>query len=119
MREILDYHHLLYQKNHWKVGYAKLLREHPYMGKMIPKQTLHRAIHAKIHDVPTPNGCDCKRAYFEILRLEQEGLIDVEHDHIEKRLDVLINIWRDTCPATVAILEWQKQVVQKFYQRRQ
>lgn len=110
-----DFHHLLFQRRHWQQGYAKLLRQHPYMGKYIPQATLHREIHAKIHDIPTPNGAECRMAYNEICRLEKLGEIDIVNDSVEKRLDLLISLWDDKCPATVAILKWQRDIVAKFY----
>ena len=111
-----DWHHILYQKRHWKQGYAKALREHPYMGKLIPRDTLHREIHSKIHDIPTPNGRECRMAYLELCRREREGTINIQQDTIEQRIDFLIEIWSDyNCEATVAMLKWQKQVVSKFY----
>lgn len=110
-----DYHHFLYQKRHWQNGYAKALREHPYMGKQIPRDTLHREIHSKIHDVPCPNGKECRQAFEEILRREREGLIDVELDTCEQRIDLLIELWAEKCPATVAILKWQRDVIAKYY----
>ena len=85
------------------------------MGKYIPRDTLHRAIHSKVHDIPCPNGKECKKAFEELVRRERLGLIDVEHDTCEQRLDFLIEMWRDKCPATVAMLEWQKQIISKFY----
>ena len=111
----LNYHHLLFQGRHWKTGYAKLLREHPYMGKYIPMATLHRLIHSKIHDIPTPNGKECRLAYERICQLEAKGKIDIINDSIEKRLTLLIDLWKDACPATVEILKWQRDVVTKFY----
>lgn len=110
-----DYHHILFQRKHWQNGYAKLLREHRYMGKLIPQRTLHRGIHAKIHDIPTPNGAECKAAYLELERRKEEGLIDIENDTVEQRIDFLIEMWEEKCPATVAILKWQKEIVSKFY----
>lgn len=112
-----DYHHLLFQGRHWQQGYAKLLREHPYMGKMIPMVTLHRLIHSKIHDIPTPNGKECKAAYERIRQLETTGEIDIDKDSIGKRLTLLIDLWKDTCPATVEILKWQSDIVTKFYRK--
>ena len=111
----LNYHHLLFQGRHWKTGYAKLLREHPYMGKYIPMATLHRLIHSKIHDIPTPNGKECRLAYELICQLEAKGKIDIINDSIEKRLTLLIDLWKDACPATVEILKWQRDIVTKFY----
>lgn len=112
----LDKHHLLFQGRHWQQGYAKALREHIYMTKYIPRDTLHREIHAKIHDIPCPNGRECKKAFEELCRRERRGLIDVERDTIEQRIDFLIEMWKDdNCEATIAVLNWQKQIVSKFY----
>lgn len=119
-RNATNWHHLLFQRRHWQNGYAKLLREHPYMGKYIPMHTIHRHIHAKIHDIPCPNGKDCKHAYQALLQLEDEGKIDIRHDSLEKRLDFLIDLWSDpecNCEATVAVLRWQREVVHKFYEK--
>lgn len=112
-----DYHHFLYQKKHWQNGYAKLLREHPYMGKYIPQNSLHSLIHSKIHDIPVPNGKDCKRAYLKLLELERNGEIDVRLDTCEKRLEFLIEVWSKSSPATVAVLLWQRDIIRKFYER--
>lgn len=109
-----DTHHICYQARHWKTGYAKLLREHWYMKVEIPQMTLHRLIHSKIHDIPCPEGKDCKRAYLELIRREEEGLLS-EYDRVEDRIDFLIEMWKETCPATTAILQWQRDVVAKFF----
>lgn len=112
-----DFHHLLFQKIHYSEGYAKLLRNHPYMGIYIPRLALHESLHAKIHDVPTPNGEDCRRAYETLLLREATDVIDVKNDSATKRLDFLIEMWEDSCPATVAVLKWQRDVIEKFYHR--
>lgn len=113
-----DYHHILFQRKHWQNGFARALRNHPYMGKYIPVGTLHREIHSKIHDIPTPNGVDCRRAYNRLLEWERMGWIDVKNDTLEQRIQFLIDVWEDSCPATVAILKWQQEVVRKFYEGR-
>ena len=113
-----DRHHILFQGRHWQNGYAKALREHTYMTKYIPRNSLHREIHSKIHDVPCPNGRECKKAFEELCRREREGLIDLEYDTLEQRIDFLIEMWQeDNCEATIAILKWQKQIVSKFYSK--
>jgi hypothetical protein len=106
--------HFLYQKRHWQQGYAKALRNHWYCGAYIPQFTLHRAIHSKLHDVPVPNGKDCKRAYEELIRRENEGAISKD-DTPMQRLAFLIEMFSETCPATTAILVWQLQIVTKFF----
>lgn len=112
-----DYHHLLFQRRHWQQGYAKTLREHPYMGIYIPRDTLHRALHSKIHDVPTPNGAECRLAVETLRQLEKQGAIDPAHDSAEKRLDFLIDLWGEKCPATVAVLAWEKDVIAKYFKK--
>jgi hypothetical protein len=61
-----------------------------------------------------PNGKDCKRAYEELIRREREGLI-AESDPPITRLDFLIEMFQETCPATTAMLRWQHQIIEKFY----
>lgn len=112
-----DTHHLLFQGRHWKQGYAKLLREHPYFKVEIPKDTLHRELHSKLHDLPTPNGTECKLAYQLVLEGIASGRLDPEHDTAEKRLEFLIEVWKDKCPATAAMLSWQRDILAKFYGR--
>lgn len=111
-----DKHHILFQGRHWHQGYARALREHEYLVKYIPRDTLHREIHSKIHDVPVPRGKECRIAFEELCHRERLGLIDIEHDTIEQRIDFLIEMWQEAnCEATIAILKWQKQIVSKFY----
>ena len=114
----MNYHHLLYQCKHWSQGYARMLRMHPYLGKVVPKYSLHSLIHSKIHDVPTPNKAECKRAYKELEYRIKTGQVNVRHDTLEQRLDFLIEMWSEKCPATVAILQWQKEIISKFYAGR-
>lgn len=106
-----DTHHLLFQKMFWKEGYANLLREHPYMKVHVSQDGIHKKIHDKVHDVPTPNGKECKRAYLKLLEYELQGKINVFNDNILERLQFLIDCWQDTCPATVAILKWQQDII--------
>ena len=110
-------HHLLYQGSHWKQGYAKLLRESSYFKVLIPGDTLHRAIHSKLHDLPTPHGTECRKAYQLMMVGIAAGTLDPEHDTAEKRLDFLIEVWEDDCPATVAMLRWQRDIIHKFFER--
>lgn len=109
-----DYHHILFQGRHWKCGWAKILREHPYCGAYIPQATLHREIHSKIHDVPTPNGPECRMAVEALNSWLEAGLITAE-DRLDKRIEMIAKCFRARCPATTAILDWQREVVSKFY----
>ena len=111
-----DYHHYFFQGRHYKVGYAKILRESPYCGAYIPQMTLHREIHSKIHDVPTPNGADCRYAVNTLKDWLEEGRITLD-DSPYLKLAYLYEIFKDRCPATASILKWQQDVIWKFYHK--
>lgn len=114
-----DYHHIFYQRRHYDRYWAKRLREHHYAGALVPRETLHRQIHDKIHDVPTPNEDVCEWLWHELTALADDGIIDVKHDHLEQRLTTIIELLREydaeQLDATIAILRWQWQIVHKFY----
>ena len=111
-----DYHHILFQGRHWKQGWAKKLREHPYCGGYIPQMTLHREIHSKIHDIPTPNGADCRTAVLALNNWLEAGYISLD-DPLDKKIEMIAKCFRAKCPATTAVLDWQREVVAKFYGR--
>ena len=110
-----DYHHILFQGRHWNKGAAKELRNHPYCGGYIPKFTLHQEIHSKIHDIPTPNEDECKFALKVIDEWLEAGYLQLNH-RLDKKISVLADLFRGKCPATTAMLDWQKEVVTKFYE---
>ena len=109
-----DYHHIFYQKKHYKNYWAKALREHPYCGAYIPQNALHRVIHSKIHDIPTPNSADCKRAVEALDNWLEAGYISLD-DSLDKKIEMVTKCFRALCPATTAMLDWQRQIVTKFY----
>jgi len=63
-----------------------------------------------------PNSRECKRAYEELVRRESQGLIAVS-DTPAQRLDFLIEMFEDFCPATTAMLTWERQIIEKFYNK--
>ena len=89
------------------------------MGAVIPMHTLHRRIHETIHDIPCPNEDVCEYVWHELEALRLGGAVDVKRDGLEQRITLLIQILREydaNLSATIATLNWQKQVVRKFYQ---
>lgn len=106
-------HHILFQGKHYESGYAHKLRSEKYLIVRIP-DTLHVAIHERIHDIPTPNDTDCQHAYKELKRRIKTGQLS-RRDTLMQRLSFLIDIWEKTCPATVAILKWNREVAGEFY----
>lgn len=109
-----DYHHELFQGRHWKQGWAKILREHPYCGAYIPQMTLHRHIHSKVHDVPVPDGKLCRMAVEKLNTMLANGEISTS-DKIAVKLQVLIGIFSESSPATAAMLNYQLEIVNDFY----
>ena len=111
-RNSCDWHHLLWTRRSYDKGYARALRQHPYTGCYIPRDTLHRLIHHEIKTVPVPDGSDARRVYELLVRMENAGELDF-NDGILERLDFLINHLES--PATVRVLIKQKQIVNNFY----
>lgn len=112
-------HHLLFPKSQWERSfYGCKIREHRYFRRFIPENTLHKYIHDanEITMVPLPPPKACERAYFRFLKLYDEREISANHDTMERRLQVLIDLWSDYTE-TVKALEAQKEIVIKFYSR--
>ena len=86
------------------------------MKVLVPVDTLHRGLHSKLRDIPTPEGKECRMAYEELCRRLDRGLLSME-DPPWVRLQFLIEIWEKDCPATAAVLNWQKEIIYKFYNR--
>ena len=107
-----DRHHLLYQRRHWNSGWALRLRNHPYMIKLIPRETLHRIIHENVSNIPQPSGKECKTAYELISCLDKEGKIK-ESDPLEKRIELLLSCFEN--PETRKALIKQREVISQFY----
>ena len=109
-----DVHHILWQRRHWDGGWNKILRNHDYFKVLIPRDTLHKRIHEFVGDIPCPDGKHCKLAYEEVERRLDEGTINY-YDHLEKRIDLLVELWSEDCPETVKALLKQRDVVSHFY----
>lgn len=111
-----SHHHILFQRKQYSTGYAHQLRSEKYLIVQIPHK-LHATIHSEVHGVPTPDGADCKRA----LQALQQGITDgtlTNQDTLMQRLNFLIGIWEETCPATTIILQWCHDVAEKYYSAR-
>lgn len=106
----LDYHHIFFQGKHYTQGYAKLLREHPYCGDYIPRDTLHRVLHSRVHDIPTPPGRECKYLCLKLNQALQDGAIS-QDDTLEHRLQVIIALLEGRCKPTRDMLEYQLAIV--------
>lgn len=111
---VFNVHHLLWVKSYWSHGWARRLREHPYMKKSIPRDTLHRQIHLLIGSIPVPSEQECKKAYLVIEDRLAQGLISYD-DTIAERIDLLLEVWKDCDDAwRLCALRKQKSVSAKF-----
>ena len=111
-----DWHHIFFQKRHWKTDWAKLLRDHSYCGSMLPKHTLHRYIHENIKDIPVPDGKSCRMALEAINNWLETGYISMDSP-IEQKLIVLINVFNRLSPETAQALRKQLEIIRNYHQR--
>ena len=113
-----DWHHCLFQKRHWKIGWAKVLREHPYCGTLLPTHTLHRYIHENITDIPVPDGKACRIAFDVINNWLEADYISVDSP-LEQKLAVLSSIFNKMSPDTAYALRKQLEIVRNYNERPQ
>lgn len=110
-----DYHHLLWTKNHWSFGYAKLIRDHPACGAYIPQKSLHRKIHEFIGDISCPSDTQCKKAYIKLIAYYDDGRV-TEDSPIEKKLEVLIKCFKHN-KQTIRDLERELKIVREYKEK--
>ena len=108
-----DWHHIFFQKRHWKTGWAKALREHGYCGSMLPKHTLHRYIHENINDIPVADGKSCRIALEAINNWLEAGYISMDSP-VEQKLAVLISIFNQLAPSTAKALRKQLEIIRNY-----
>lgn len=114
IRNGCDCHHLLYQRKYWDTGYAKLLRNHQYFKITIPIASLHSQIHRELFNIPRPKDEHLRRAYLVLNILLECQQISLD-DPYEKRLDVLIEVWKDTAPQTAEALKIEREIIRSYY----
>lgn len=113
-RSICDAHHLLFIRRDYSSGYARALREHPFLRCYIPRDTLHKEIHHRLSHIPVPEGRDARRVFEYLMRLERNGELDYDAD-ILPRLQFLID--QLETPSTVAALKEEYKIISEFYER--
>lgn len=109
-----DCHHLLWEKRMYSQGYARSLREHPWLRIYIPRDTLHRWIHHNMRCIPVPDGKDARKCFELLMRMERVGELDY-NANIFVRLNFLIE--HLVSEDTVNALKKQRQVISEFYSR--
>lgn len=108
-----DKHHILYPRRTYDAGFAKRLREFPWLRVEIP-MCKHKVIHQEIERIPMPPAKRMKEALFTLERLASEGRLDRDAT-LEQRIDVLICIWGryPECTPTCNALREQKRIIRK------
>ena len=84
-----------------------------YNRVYIPRDTLHREIHAYIAWVPVPRAISLRSAMEQLRMLEKYGGIK-DTDPIEKRLKVLIALFECSEDPTANALKEQLRIVERF-----
>lgn len=108
-----DRHHLCYPRNSWNYGFAKKLRNMPYLIVEIERETVHQGIHACVPYVPVPSGQACSMAIVKLHELYADNVIS-DDDSLTKRLSVLISVFEELDPDVAYAFEEQLKVVCKF-----
>ena len=108
-----DRHHILYIRREWSRNGLGRLRLHPYCIVSIPRDTLHRYIHAHLAYIPTPKPFVVDEILYHLGYLEEYGAISMD-DPIEKRLKVLIALFDCIEQPTADALRKQLELVHDF-----
>ena len=108
-----DRHHIFYIRKEWSRGPLDELRLHPYCMVPIHRDTLHRFLHTHLACIPAPRMSSAKEALFHLQYLEDYGAIGPD-DCIEKRLEVLIALFRYVEEPTAEALKKQLELVYEF-----
>ena len=106
-------HHLLWQRRRWGYGDLRLLRRDPYCIVEIPANSLHKAIHEGMDQVPPPRQESARNVLWHIQYLKRFGGIS-DNDPIEKRLKVLIALFDCSEQPTADALRRQLEIVHEF-----
>ena len=107
-----NHHHIFWQRRNWSKGYLKELREY-YYNKITIRESLHFNIHNSIKYVPTPNPLNAKYALEQLKMLDSYKAIS-KNDDIEKRLNLLIQLFKCVEDETCSALEKQLEIVHRF-----
>lgn len=93
------------------------MREFHYCKVYIPKDTLHKRIHAQVPTVPVPKTVNALAALTQLRLLEQAGAIS-DDDNIEKRLMVLAALFDCVEQPTADAFREQQRIAHEFYTKK-
>lgn len=112
-----DKHHLIYQGRNWKRRSLKELRMFWYCIMYIPRNTLHREIHANLGTIPVPDEGVAKNVLRRLKIYDDNG--ELSHcDPLEKRLALLADLFeRYEAFDTAGAMRKQLSIAKCFYNR--
>lgn len=112
-----DKHHLIYQGRNWKRGSLKELRMFWYCIMYIPRNTLHREIHASLSTIPAPDEGVARDVLRRLRLYDDDGELDY-FDPLEKRLALLADLFeRYEAFDTADAMRKQLYIAKCFYNR--
>lgn len=111
---VTDKHHLLWIGSHWNRGSLRELRNYPYCIVEIPKDTLHKHIHANMTSIPLPTEASARYVLQSLRNLMREGLIS-DDDSARERLTILVGLFTQALePATADALRKQLHLIYSY-----
>ena len=106
--------HLCYQKKFWRSNHgARALRDFHYCKVKIPRDTLHKKLHALVPFVPVPKSINAECALIELRMLEARHGISKD-DGVEKRLRVLAALFDCIEQPTADAFRKQADIIHEF-----
>ena len=115
-RRAVDCHHIFFMRKMYKGQALHELRDYWYCRVYLPKNTVHKAIHAKIALVPAPKEVNARRALRQLQFLEQHEAISPD-DNFEMRIAILSAVFDCTEQATADALREQVTIARDFYNK--
>ena len=117
-KQKLDLHHICYQKRFWRRNSkANELREFHYCKVYIPRDTLHKSIHAKVVTIPVPRSSSAECALSQLQMLERNGAIHA-NDPLERRLLILAALFDCIEQPTADAFRKQLALVHEFNNKK-
>lgn len=109
-----DIHHLLWKRTSWTGRHTKALREFPYCKVRIPRDGMHEQIHMRMEEgIPAPSEREAERILAELKILYAFGAIG-RKDSIERRLEVLVNLFAGVGGPSYRAIRKQQAIVREL-----
>ena len=106
-------HHCCFIRRKWGYGYAKAIRQFHYCTIPLKKDTIHKAIHEGMKEVPVPDDAVAEVAYEQLLLLDKYGSLH-DDDPIERRLIILAALFDCVAQETADGFRRQLAIVQSY-----